>query len=291
MLRTFVTVALVVATSSAAAIHLDVAVSRVGNKLATDFCLDGGPACDDLPVLALLGVPEGTVPVDIETGKQIFVSDFNDFEGGPNSVDDPGFISGVGKLPAGRRLSYRAVGRLMYWNPNDGTWTNDVPGTTRIELFGGLSEGQVQVNDPIACGGPPICLITTLEEGSTLFTKGGIAGNPTLIVGDTNASGQLHVHMDWFLENGAGVAGGPAGAYMVELQLTAPGLIDSDPFMIMFSKDLTTAQYGQALAARIIEPSSETPSEQVPLPGIAIVTMAGALAGIAVRRRRRAGRT
>ena len=253
MLRLLLILSTFLVSHIASAIHLDVAVSDDNGKLKTDFCLEGGPACDELPVLVLLGVPPFTVPIDVETGNQLFVSDFDDFEGGPNAVDDPGFISDVGQISGSLLVSYRAIGHLMYWDPVTKEWLDDVPGTTRVELFGGLNQ---VVNDPGQCGGLLICFI----PDSTLFTETGIANNPSLIVGQTNASGQLHVHMDWFIEDASDNPGGPNGAYMVEMQLTAPGMQDSDPFFIMFAKGLSTEQFGEALASRI------TTTTPVPIP-------------------------
>ena len=243
----------------AIAIHLDVAVSNDGGKLKTDFCLEGGPACDQLPVLILLGIPPLTAPVDIETGHNIFISDFDDFEGGPNAVDDPGFVSGSGQLPASTKLSYEGLGQLMYWDPATKQWGNTVPGTTRIELFGGLEE--LLVNDPAQCGGLPFCFIE--QENSTLFSESGISGIPQLAIGDTDSNGALHVHMDWFIEDVNDNPGGPNGAYMVEMKMTAPGVQDSDPFFVMFAKGLTTEEFGEALADRIIVETTPVPIPQL----------------------------
>ncbi len=241
------------------AVHLDVAVSNDGGKIKTDFCLAGGPACDQLPVLDFLGIPPLTAPVDLETGKNIFISDFDDFEGGPNGVDDPGFISGANQLPATTKLSYTAVGQLQYWDPATGEWGNTVPGTTRIELFGGTES--LIITDPVICGGLPFCIIE--QATSTLFSESGISGAPVLAVGDTDATGQLHVHLDWFIEDSNDNPGGPNGAYMVEMHMTAPGLTDSDPFFVMFAKGLTTEQFGEALADRIVAPETQVPMPTV----------------------------
>ncbi len=262
MLRLFTLILGCLLSTASMAIHLDVAVSSESGKLKTDFCLEpaqGGIACDELPVLILLGVPPLTTPVDIETGKNIFVSDFNDFEGGPNAVDDPGFISGtssVSNLPAGLRLSYEAVGQLQYWDPVVKAWTTNVPGSTRIELFGGIE---------VLTGPQCAPLLICFQPGSTLFSESGISGTPSLIVGDTNSSGVLHVHMDWFLEDSSNNPGGPDGAYMIEMKLTAQGYQDSESFFIMFAKELSTEQFGEALAARISSQQA-VPAVQVPMP-------------------------
>ena len=261
------------------AIHLDVAVSNDGGKLRTDFCLEGGPACTNLPVLNLLGVPPFTVPVDVETGQNVFVSDFSDTIGG-NATNDPGYIAGsTGQLPGSSRLSYRAIGQLMYWDPATKEWSTDVPGTTRIRLFGGLNE--FISTDPELCGGALFCIILDVDDTSTVFTESGVSGNPELVIGETSSSGLIHDHLDWFLEDINGTLGGPTGAYMVEMQVTIDGVADSDPFQIIFSQNLSIEQFGEALAARIGAPAA---SEQVPLPLTLFPVLGLVMIGIGLRR-------
>jgi autotransporter-associated beta strand protein len=246
---------------SAQALHIDVAVSVVNGRLTTDFCLPGTDGCDRLAVLDALGFSGTTLPIDQLSGQQIFVSDFGDFAGGPFRVDDPGFISGVGALPANMLLRYQAVGSLQYWDPAAGRWGSTVPGDARIRLAGGLSESTVISTDPAICGTLPFCTVPGgFEESSTLFTASGIAGEPLLIIDSTDATGQLHTHLDFQIEGPTGALGGAAGAYLVELLLQADGLQNSVPFFFMFNRGLTNDAFGQALAARILleelDPSS-----------------------------------
>lgn len=268
------------------AFHLDVAVSRAGGRVVTDFCLEdasGDDVCTELSVLEQIGLPQFTPLIDIETGRNVFPSDFNAEPRitGPSAIDDPGFNAAAGGLPINTTISYQARGRLEYWDPASEQWT-DVPGSTRIRLIGGF-----QLVGGGDCG-LLVCPPPTFEESFTVFTKTGIAGNPSLILDRTDSTGRLHEHLDWKLENGAGVAGGPKGAYMVEMQLTAPGLTDSEPFYIMFAKDLTTEEFATAIRSRVEAPEPEpAPAKaDVPLPWPAIALATGLIGWLGVRARR-----
>ncbi len=266
-LRAMAVAGLLGAACTAEAVHLDVAVSAEGGQLATDFCLEGGEACTRLPVLELLGIPPFVAPIDLETGKQIFVSDFADFEGGLFSTDDPGFISGSGRLPGQHIVEYRGVGRLEFWDAATETWADAAPAGLEVRLFGGLSEQSFTVNDPSQCGGLPFCPVERTEfvESQTIWTGTGVSGDPQLVVGQTNSSGILHVHMDWFLES-QNAGNPPSGAYMVELEIVSSTLEASAPFMLMFANGLSTEAFGRALASRIIEPEVQAPKKDVPIP-------------------------
>ena len=272
------------------AFHLDVAISRAGGRLMTGFCLEdgtGGDACTELAVLDQIGLPQFEPLTDTATGRNVFPSDFNAEPRitGTNAIDDPGFNSAAGGLPSDTTISYRARGRLEYWNPTSEQWT-DVPGSTRIRLIGGF-----QLVGGGDCG-LIVCPPPSFEQSFTLFTKTGISGNQTLILDRTDASGRLHEHLDWKLENSAGVAGGPKGAYMVEMQVTAPGLTDSEPFYVMFAKDLTTEEFATAIRSRVDapEPAPEPVRADVPLPWPAMALTAGLIGWLGAGVRRGASR-
>ncbi|MEM7542946.1 MAG: autotransporter domain-containing protein, partial [Pseudomonadota bacterium] len=233
-------------TGNAHAVHIDIVVEQQGNQLTAGFCSAGSPGCNSLDVLAVVGVPAGTLPVHGTTGQQIFVTDFGDFAGGPFGVDDPGFFSGAGSLPANQLLRYRAVGSLSYWDPKTDTWVNSTPLGEQVRLAGGLEQ---VITDPSACGGLIIC--GTFNASSTLFTSGGISGPESLIVDNTQADGSLHTHLDWFIETAGGAAGGSEGAYLVELAMQIDGRQDSDPFHILFNRGMNNSEFAQALLALI----------------------------------------
>jgi hypothetical protein len=280
-------------SGTASALHIDVVVGSSAGKLTTSFCANGAPGCDALPVLQQLGLPVGTLARELGTGKPIYVTDFGDFDGGLFAVDDPGFFAGAGALPGNLLLRYQARGSLSYWNPGLDEWQNATPQDERIRLFGGLDVQTVISTDTSHCKGLLICIPkqvtnTVTVEGSTLFTDTGVQGAPSLIVDNTAANGSLHAHLDWFIELPNGQRNGTAGAYLLEMQLTANGFQASDPFLIMFNRGLDNAEFGRALGVKIFAPAPPPDPDPVPVPaaiwlmGTALVTLGGA-----ARRRRR----
>jgi len=275
--------------ASALALHIDVVVGASAGKLTTGFCANGAPGCDALPVLQQLGLPVGTLARDLASGKAVYVTDFGDFDGGLFAVDDPGFFSGAGTLPANLLLRYHARGTLTYWNPGLDMWQSSTPNDERIRLFGGLDVQTVISTDRSHCKGLLICIprevsSTVTTEGSTLFTDTGVQGASGLIIDNTAANGSLHAHLDWFIELPGGQRSGAVGAYLVEMQVTANGLQASDPFFIMFNRGLDNARFGKALGAMILPPPVPEP---VPLPGaMGLLGAAVAVLGAGLRRRR-----
>ena len=196
------------------------------------------------------------------TGQNIFIVTFDlnlpppaNPDATPNATDDLGFVAPTrpefpadSTLDGGVFLQYEAVGNLMYWDPATGEWSDNVPGSTQVTLSGGFQvvfNCQLIVCVPVdlsRCGGLPC---------ETNFRESGVVGDPTLALGETFSNGGLHVHPNFFLEDFNGNAGGPPGAYMVQIRMTADGLAPSDPFFIMLFKGLNTEQEANALIARI----------------------------------------
>lgn len=243
------------------ALHIDIVVGQSGGRLTRGFCAAGALGCDSLPVLAALGVPANTLPTDGLTGRPIFVTDFGDLDGGRFAVDDPGFFAGAGSLPPNLLLRYRALGSLSYWSPVTGLWSATTPTGERIRLAGGLDSQITQ--DTSHCNGLLICLPRTTETlvtSSTVFTTAGIEGPHSLIIDNTAANGSLHAHLDWFIELPNGQRNGSAGAYLVELSLTAAGFADSDSLYVLFNRGLDNTDFGRALLARMqaVPPPGDT---------------------------------
>lgn len=277
----FTTLLFSISTSAqtADAFHLDVIISIENGQLQSGTCVDGGGglACSSLAIFDILGQPPY---VDFETGYNVFVSNFNDAAGGANSVDDPGYFSVPGTLPPGLRISYEALGSLQYWDPATNEWSNNVPGNTQIVLFGKLTN-QISA-DPVVCGGIQNIPCVIIEpETITTFTESGVTGDTSFVIGDVAANGEIHEHLDWFVVNGTnGNEGGPAGAYMADMKLTAPGYQDSEPFSIVFAKDISNEQFRQALEARTIDPNATA----VPVPAFAVLILLGIISLLGVRK-------
>lgn len=258
----------------AVAVHLDIEVWGQGNALFAGYCRTPGIVGCDLDGLAeALGLPANSVPVETATGKFIFPADFQDLTGGPFRTRNPGFQSIQNALLPNELLGYRALGKLKYWDPALSSW-RDAPPEVQIRLFGGLEASSEVLRDYSQCAGQLICLSEGSfgADGSTVFSGTGILGSPELVVDITNANGILHTHLSFFLENQSGQPGGPAGAYLIEMQLLSNArFFPSEPFLILFNAGLEPAQFAAALTTLIGEPGGGDPLPQpvrpVSIPG------------------------
>ncbi len=225
--------------------HQDIEVRVINGRLHTDFCTrDHG--CS-LVGTDFLGLPDGQLPNDYLTGIPIYVSQFFNFLG-VIAIDSPGFAAFEGDLTPQEHVRYLVAGHLSYWGPEKQRWSL-APHGTQIRLAGGLD---LKVDQ--SCG-LVFCLPEAIE-GFTIFRRQGISGAPSLIVGETFDNGFLHSHLDWFLESDQGVPGGPAGAYLVEMRLFSElHPIPSETLYILFNHGLSPADFQQAIASRVLQPS------------------------------------
>lgn len=274
--------------NSAAAFHLDISVWMENGAINTGFCRDTALGCDTLPVMTELGLPADQLPTDYADGRKMFLTDFGDLPGGAYSTDDPGFQALSGWLPGDTLLQYRALESLQYWDPTQQAWTADIPDSTQIRLFGGLSAETVISTDTSHCGGLLICIPKSVEEtvyneASTTFSEQGVGGAQSLIIDNTTSDGALHAHLDWFLEQNDGTEGAANGAYLVAMQVIADGYQDSVPFYILFNNGLSVADLTTAIQARTL-PIQFQPAP-VPLPP-AFALFLAALFGLSWQRRR-----
>ncbi len=254
--------------------HLDIEVWGQGNALFAGFCrTSGAVGCNLDGLTEVLELPTGTLPVEATTNKLIFPVDFGDLTGGDFSTRNPGFQSIRNALLPNELLSYRALGRLKYWDPALSAW-HDAPQHVQIRLFGGLEANTEVLSDYAQCAGQLLCFSENSFgiDGSTVFTGNGIQGNPELVVDITSTSGILHTHLSFFLENTNGEMGGPSGAYLIEMQLISNArFFPSSPFLVLLNAGLESSEFGAALFALTGEPvSSELPKQPelpVSIPG------------------------
>ncbi|SEN04782.1 dockerin type I domain-containing protein [Nitrosomonas marina] len=249
--------------------HLDVEVWGQGNALFAGFCRTTAAVGCDLDGLAdALGLPDGTLPIEAITKKRIFPVDFRDLSGGDFSTRNPGFQSIRGAMLPNELLSYRALGKLKYWDPALSTW-NDAPPKVQIRLFGGLEASAEILSDFSQCAGQLLCFSENILgfDGSTVFSGNGIHGSQELVVDITGANGILHTHLSFFLENQDGETGGPDGAYLIEMQLVSNArFFPSDPFLILFNAGIDSVAFGAALKSLTGESGNIDLPQQPELP-------------------------
>ncbi len=254
-------------TQAASVLHLDVEVWGDKDTLFAGYCQTPGVAgCDLDGLFAELGLPEDSLPLEAETGKLIFIADFQDFSGGDFKTQNPGFRSVQHALLPNELISYRALGHLRYWDSLQSAWVR-APQTVQISLNGGLEALDGLVTDYTACSGQLLCFNVDNfnTESRTIFSGDGISGNPELVVDLTNESGILHTHLSFFLENRAGELGGPTGAFLIEMQLVSNAReISSLPFLILFNAGLENQQLSEALSALVDNNSTNPPEVTIP---------------------------
>lgn len=230
--------------------HLDVEVWGQGNALFAGFCrTSGATGCDLNSLISALGLPTDIQLIEADTNKLIFPVDMGDFSGGPYSTRNPGFLSVRDALLPNELLSYRASGKLRFWDVSESSWVEASQGV-QIRLFGGLEASSEVLKDFSQCAGQLLCFSENNfgVDGSTIFSATGISGSPELVVDITSTSGILHTHLSFFLENAQGEVGGPRGAYLIEMQLISNArAFPSDPFLVLFNAGLDPVELGVAL--------------------------------------------
>ncbi len=250
--------------------HLDIEVWGQGNALFAGFCRTTAAVGCDLDGLAdALGLPDDTLPpIEAATDKRIFPVDFGDLAGGEFSTRNPGFQSVRNALLPNELLSYRALGKLKYWDPATSAW-GDAPPNIHVRLFGGLEASAEIRSDFSRCSGQLLCFSENIVgfDGSTIFSGDGIHGSQELVVDITDANGILHTHLSFFLENQAGEAGGPEGVYLIELQLISNARhFPTDPFLVLFNAGIDPNEFGAALSALTGKAASNEPPQQPVVP-------------------------
>jgi hypothetical protein len=208
----------------------------------------------------------GDIVVDVQAGKLTITSGeaqagtgYKIFEGAFTTLtnfnrwttDDPGFDMEPGTLTQGDQLWVRGLGGIKSWNSATSTWVASVPGNELIQLQDALN-------------------------GSWVFRPSAIIEIPGFnqtgagAIAESNASGQIHKHLDFHLLNSAAnnaQMGTPVadGAYLIQLQLfsptTAPGgglkYFDSDPFFIAFNRGMDDVAFESAVEVLAVpEPSA-----------------------------------
>ncbi|WP_428354220.1 hypothetical protein [Methyloprofundus sp.] len=253
--------------SIAAAIHLDVEIWGEDDTLFAGYCRTPGVVgCDTDGLLEHFSLPANVLPVEAATGKFIFLTDFQDLSGGQFKTKNPGFQSIQSALLPNELISYRALGHLRYWDPAISTWVQ-APPDVRIAVYGGLEASAGLSTDYNACAGQLLCFNADnfSTESNTLFSAQGVSGSKEMVIDITSESGILHTHLSFFLENQQGDLGGPAGAYLIEIQAFSNARpISSEPFLILFNAGLDDNQFSNALLSLIDQTNGNGQPGSVP---------------------------
>lgn len=183
------------------------------------------------------GVIAGKLRVEEETRAGVFASSFATTGIFQQFSSNPGFVSedqGAEGLEPGEVVIYDVLEGLRFWS--EGAFADAAP-----EMSLRIENNHPEVPDTI------VTATSGLQPGSG-------AAPLRNILGVTNHAGELHAHLDYFLEPNPHPEPLPAathGAYGVKLRLASdrPGVAPSDPFWIMFNFGLDEQSVAQALDA------------------------------------------
>lgn len=212
-------------------------------------------------------VLENPAPTEAGTGFRLLTGDFADFAGGPLKTGNPGFDTQDAAFIPGTLLGVRAVTTLEFW------------------------DGAQWVTAPAAA----TVTITDAVGGLTVISGSAIT-RPDALLGQFDAQGNLHEHVDY-----AASVGAPVGAYLLKLRLfgqvnpSAPPssvYLDSEPFVLVLNRGMSAAGFQCAVdvrtGARADCDAAGGPAARVPVGPVAVIGLAALLAAIGVRRAARA---
>ncbi|MEF7612754.1 hypothetical protein V4F39_02450 [Aquincola sp. MAHUQ-54] len=255
--------------SPAWALHFDIELRtsqgpQAGSRIATEFFGDLGLA--------------GRLPIDHQTGQKIFPGYFGDFEGGDCATDDPGFQAFGGHFLQNEEVHFRALGTLLYWNPQTAAW-GPAPAGVSIALFGAVPPEVLRnyIRDPAQWTNEYHYWLR-----GTRFAASGVSGPLTAAIARAGSGGGIHAHLDWKITAAAdsvattacsAIGSPPAGAYMVTLELWSPAVsagqqkyLPSQPVQVVFEYGISEAQMLQAIESRVLPPAPPPPSPPPPPP-------------------------
>ncbi len=243
---------------------------------------DPGPVAGARLTIGFYGdaVVGSDLPIDYATGQMIFPGAFEPMANGIYATANPGFQGFAGTLLNREPVHFRGLDTLQFWDPGTEQW-GAAPDGVGIRLYGGIP-AQVATDWLVFKRNKDIY---DFYANGTLFTNAGVTGPVSASIASGASNGSFHAHLNWFLDGN----NAPAGAYLMELQLTSPVTVggvpkylDSAPFYVLLRHGISDSQYLSAFTARI---------HPVPEPQTAVLVAAGLLALASWARRGRRIRT
>lgn len=161
---------------------------------------------------------------------QVFESDFGDLGGGAFATDAPGVDSNVekGAFTPGNWLQFKPVAPLQFWDGDE--WTTAVPNGEHVNIVDALDQ-TISVDD---------------HDHS----------DSSAVIGEIDANGKIHTHIDFSLMDASETLNGSQGAYQIQLKLfeSAPYSDVSvsyaaKPVVIVFNQGLEEEAFEHAVEA------------------------------------------
>ena len=163
------------------------------------------------------------------TNKRVYDSYFPTFGISKQFNSNPGFAAesdGLGTIGPGREVVYDVLDALYFW---DGTQFLSPDDEVRIRI----------------ANNPPGSNSTVVDAASS--EQLGSSDPPVNRIGASSASGEVHSHVNFFLESGE--EDPPVGAYGLKIAISTDTeqIIDSDPVFVVFNYGLEELQFDESL--------------------------------------------
>lgn len=210
------------------------------------------------------------------SGYVIVESIFADGVGSDFQTDDPGWVVPTGQMLENEFIWFRARGSLEFWDVSQQRWLNAPPNGEQLRYLGNTPP-DVQIN------GSPEEL--ALYAAGTIWNQNGHEDGPTEAPIEPISGGELHAHLDFCIEDGAGDCsvnnfGSPTiGAYLIELEIFSKEQLGgqdkykaSPPLKVLFNHGLGQTAYNEALAALTVADVIVDDSPALPAAGVLIMT-------------------
>lgn len=168
------------------------------------------------------------IGAEIFLNGHVFEADFGDLGGGAFATDDPGIDSDVdkGAFGPGNWLQFLPQGQLQFWDGDE--WSTSMPNGEYINVQDALDK-------------------TIRIDGNG--TSGGSA-----VIGEIDANGKIHTHIDFSLLDASNTLNGSQGAYSIELKLFESAANSevsvsyaAKPVMIVFNQGLEEEDFEHAV--------------------------------------------
>ncbi|OQK16802.1 hypothetical protein AU255_02535 [Methyloprofundus sedimenti] len=170
------------------------------------------------------------IGAEINLNSQLFEVDFGDLGGGAFATDEPGVDVNVekGAFQPGNWLQFQLQGQLLFWDGDE--WTTAMPNEEHVNI------------------------IDALDNTVSIDAHGVSEG--LAVIGEIDANGALHAHIDFSLLDASNNLNGSQGAYRIELKLFESAA-NSDlsvsyaakPVVIVFNQGLEEAEFEHAIEA------------------------------------------
>ncbi len=163
------------------------------------------------------------------TDKRVYDSYFPTFGISKHFSANPGFAAesdGIGTVGPGREVVYDVLGALYFW---DGTQFEAPHDEVRIRID----------NNPRGSHSTVVDAVNSEQPGSS--------DPPANRIGASSAAGEVHSHVNFFLESGD--EDPPVGAYGLKIAISTDSeqIIDSDPVFVVFNYGLEELQFDESL--------------------------------------------